>query len=731
MLTLEGPVEAVTIYRRAAVVTRRVTTALSPGEHDVELVGLPLSLVDASVRVQAEAEGAQISVAQVRIGVYVAPRADLPEPPSQTELREVTRRITLVLRRYSRLSDERDLLSTLTAPDRPDPEPGQAPGPSPLSARLALDGFVSEEASVRTDELLSLEAELAELERKRQDLEQKLQLASTAHHVQSSEVTKSAVCRLRVDEAAPQAQLTVRYQIPGVIWVPAYQVRVTDDQADIVMRAMVAQRSGEDWSAARLSVSTANPVSWTAIPKLTSLRIGREQDYDEPDAERPPPVGASALFVDYDADRRRIRAPSAAKFQRSPVAIAEPSDVDDLVVEGGGGAMVGGAAFGGVADGAVEEEIVRDVMSAPAMEVAMATPAAMMARLDDEMDAMEREEAVSPAAKKADLRRSRRKKEKPRGGPRIASVVQRPDLDAADIGRSALEAQILDELELKGPEGANRGALTRIERLDYLRRMVGRTGRPLGFSLAGLLRQAAERARSTGALSLPDNATPPDAASGFFDYTYDADAPVDIPSDGAFHSIPLSVRRGRCELTYVTVPRSDASVYRQARLENPEASPLLPGPAEIYVDGQYVLTAALPIVPGHGEFELGLGVEQAIRCARNVRFREARSSDKVVATNDLHHELRYALANDLDREVKCEVRERIPIPDEDAEVVVEERDIEPAWDSYDQRERSKRIKGGRRWKVTIPAGGETHLTATYVVRIYANHQIAGGNRRER
>ncbi|MEO1338572.1 MAG: DUF4139 domain-containing protein, partial [Myxococcota bacterium] len=325
---------------------------------------------------------------------------------------------------------------------------------------------------------------------------------------------------------------------------------------------------------------------------------------------------------------------------------------------------------------------------------------------------------AAPAGPPKKGRASRSKKRKEavsrdvaRGGPSVSQPV--------------FEAQVLDVLELRGPDDSMRGALIRTDPLSFFRQTAARAGRPLGFAPKDAIEQARRLAQSVHSLRQPSSSRPPDETSGRFDFSYPAHSNVDIPSDGAFHSIPLSTREGPCELTYVTVPRLDTDVYRQARLKNPQASPLLPGPAEIYVDGTYVLTASLPMVPGHGEFELGLGVEQAVRCARNVRFNEARSSDKVVATNDLHHQLNFTLANDLDRDVQCEVRERIPVPDSDAEVVIEERNVSPPWAPYDQMERHRKIKGGRCWRVTIPARGQIELAATYVVRIYANHQVVG------
>ncbi len=165
-------------------------------------------------------------------------------------------------------------------------------------------------------------------------------------------------------------------------------------------------------------------------------------------------------------------------------------------------------------------------------------------------------------------------------------------------------------------------------------------------------------------------------------------------------------------------------------MKNPLPAPLVAGPAEIYVGGEYVLSTTLPSVAPSGDFKLGLGVEQAIRCARNTRYREERSGTKIVATTELWHDITIDLVNNLDREIVCEVRERIPQPAEDAEVVVEEGAITPAWEPYTQEERSSPLEGGRRWRLAVPANTTRKLSAQYVVKLYANNELNGGNRRE-
>ena len=127
---------------------------------------------------------------------------------------------------------------------------------------------------------------------------------------------------------------------------------------------------------------------------------------------------------------------------------------------------------------------------------------------------------------------------------------------------------------------------------------------------------------------------------------------------------------------------------------------------------------------------LGLGVEQAIKCARNTHFKEERSGDERVAMTELRHTVSIDLFNHLPRAAAIEVRERIPQPQEDAEVVVEETAVEPAWEAYNQAERGAVVRGGRRWTISIEPQGKAILKAQYEVKIYANNELVGGNRRE-
>ena len=234
-------------------------------------------------------------------------------------------------------------------------------------------------------------------------------------------------------------------------------------------------------------------------------------------------------------------------------------------------------------------------------------------------------------------------------------------------------------LRLSSPtDPGNRNRLQPVDSRRFYLESLARFSVTVTFDVMAVVAEAENRARAAAHAPLPAGAEDARSVGGYFDFSYAADATVDVPSDGGFHSVALGTRTGEASVLYVVVHREDTNVYRQAQVKNPLPAPMLPGPAEVYVGGEYVLSTTLPAVSPRGDFKLGLGVEQAIRCARNTWFLENRTGTKIVATKELWHELDIELVNNPDREIHCEVRERIPQPEKNAEVVVEEGNVAPA-----------------------------------------------------
>ncbi|MBT3219788.1 MAG: DUF4139 domain-containing protein [Proteobacteria bacterium] len=209
-------------------------------------------------------------------------------------------------------------------------------------------------------------------------------------------------------------------------------------------------------------------------------------------------------------------------------------------------------------------------------------------------------------------------------------------------------------------------------------------------------------------------------------FRFDAAQPVDISSNGRFHTIAVSVDHIELEVRYRTTPRYDSRAFRLVKAKLPSRTPLLPGPADVYVDGSLILTTPWKGTMGLGVLELGLGVEDGLRVARNIRYEET-PAGLLGGSRRLATEITVEVASSLARPVELEILERIPIAGDD-EVEVEELKATPTSRSW-HGDDGPILKGGRSQKLNIPAGGRGTAVFQYVMVLSRNKTLQGGVRR--
>ena len=93
-----------------------------------------------------------------------------------------------------------------------------------------------------------------------------------------------------------EAKLRVSYEISGARWYPSYDIQLHPEsgRVEIHFAGEVSQETGEDWSDAALTLSTAVPAASTRLPRLHTWKVGeRERFVPAPprvnNPVRPPP----------------------------------------------------------------------------------------------------------------------------------------------------------------------------------------------------------------------------------------------------------------------------------------------------------------------------------------------------------------------------------------------------------------------------------------------------------
>ena len=707
---LPSSISAVTVYRRGARVTR-VCELPPDAPRELRLVGLPATLEDGSVQVRVTA-GSDVeapTASDFHVALASEAGAQSTKRVKDEEL-EAQRLVVAGLRAEAaaveeehRLYSEADLITL--PPDEHHPTNALAP----LAARRRIAELFAGQDEAASAALETLRLSLAEAEDRLAALEDRQRRTSSDRELEPDELRKALTVSLTA--GGGPARLSVSYLIPGARWVPSYRFELdaAAGRATVRMRAQLAQLSGEDWTDVALTLATAHPDRWTERLELASLRIGRAQPM-KPSGWRPAPGDTGSLYDDL-AKAFPLTGRGAVTGAVAPRPPPPPAPSPNM-------------------GGDDEAWVTQDMPAMPGM----AREAKMLMARSGAMPAAAPAPQSYAAPKSRGLQRSRR---------RTAAITNAPFESAPDERTQALSlgASAFAGGHLPHAPQVEQPLVAARSQLDYgTLRIAGPYDERRGqlvpetadVRAAHQQRRAWQLAQAVFTAPLPRGLR--EAWPDDYDYAYSADAPVSVPSDGQLHGVAVTAAAGDASFAYVVVPRESRDVYREARIANPLAGPLLPGPVDVYMGREFLLASSVAFTPPRGEVSLGLGVESAIKVARNSTFTEE-TSGLLGGSMKLRHHVTVDVVNHLAQAVNVEVRERLPVTredEDDIDVLVDE--VSPAWEAYEpfpERAPDDRLRGGHRWRTELAGGGaERRLELRYTVKIASKNELVGGNRRE-
>lgn len=268
---LEAPVTSVTVFRDGARVVRRGVVSLSPGPASIEVAGLPATVDPASVRVVARGTDLALLEVEVQRGY----RAD-PLRQDVGRLRDEMERCRDVV---SALDDEDSAVEARLAFLRHLSEAAatafsRAVGFGRLE-RSELPGMADQLAAGTAAALASRREIAARRRVARRDLEVAEQSFELAESGDGDAVELVGVAATLEVTAETEGEIEVSYHVSDASWRPLYDLRLDGPRLAVSYLAEVTQRSGEDWPAAELTLSTVRRARHQAIPELPPWYVGR------------------------------------------------------------------------------------------------------------------------------------------------------------------------------------------------------------------------------------------------------------------------------------------------------------------------------------------------------------------------------------------------------------------------------------------------------------------------
>jgi hypothetical protein len=737
-------ISRVVVHSRGALVTRDVElpSELTDGIVDIDVPGITLHAEPGSAR--AALEGSDRVVSSVQASMVI-PKGDARPGPTHARVRELSARIARIGDETRALNERRvrfaevSLTPQLRTVDRRQRE------------RDAFDVRFSEAlamAQLLKEKVHGLDERILRLEKEHRDLSRELE-AARLEDLQTSAAERAGALRPRrtitarlVGDGRP-GRLLVTYAVAAARWWPTYTLRVgeTSDGGDLramwTFDAMVAQYTEEDWSAVALSLSSADLVFDARLPELTSLRFGRAQA-PKRRPFRPAPAGVDEMFAAYSTFAARAGRPPPTQMaaQMMPHGIARAADLgafdepdldDDsetLITEFQGTSAVKTMRLDLLSlDGAAAREArggfapppPRAHAAAPAPPAFAPPPAAPMMMPQQAMpmrasmpEPKKRQRAIVDGIVSAMALEEG-------GGVGADGEMAKTDLASELETAPGAQWTDYDRLVLAGPSEPSRGRL--VPRTDALR------GGDRSGSDAAVIARGLREVNGAADARFRD----PAESRGMFDYRYEAAGRADVPTDGRVHRVSVGTEASPVRIGWRSVPSETPEVFREAHFTNPFDTGLLGGPVDVYLDGSLLATTTIDRIDRGGSLFCGMGVDDRIKIARNVRASEE-SAGLLGGSISVSHVVDIEVSSTIKDPVKVTILERVPVTDDKSlEVkILEER---PPAAAYDQSDRGDPVRGGVRFEVVTTPGKKTPISLAYRLVFSQKLEIVGGNRR--
>jgi uncharacterized protein (TIGR02231 family) len=210
----------------------------------------------------------------------------------------------------------------------------------------------------------------------------------------------------------------------------------------------------------------------------------------------------------------------------------------------------------------------------------------------------------------------------------------------------------------------------------------------------------------------PLAAEPGESGTGL---TYQVQRPLAVPADGGPHKTMIARFELDAALDHLAVPAMAPEAYVRATVTNASLL-LLPGPARVFHDAQFVGETSLETVAAGEEFELQLGVDDQIRVERELR---RRSTSKAVIggtrTIDIAYEI--TVENHRPDQARVSVHDHVPLST-DGDVKVRLRETSPA--PAEQND-----LGELTWVLSLDSGQTGTIRYRFTVEHPAQVTVAG------
>jgi len=261
-------VVAVTVYANTALVTREVTAPEAAGLTEVVVSPLPPYTMQSSLYAEGTDNIRVLSVRYRTRSIAEDTREEVRK--LEAEIKGLQTKSAGFEADLKAMGENLKLLDKLEGFTAKSLEHLTDKGQLDPEKIISLAKFVQEDRAKRTKEQLGVKQQL-------EDVQAKIAFAQRQLGERSSGTVRTerdAV--ILVDKKAGGGTIRLNYLVNQAAWRPQYKIRATGKDKDPVVveyQAGIDQRTGEDWTNAAITLSTAQPLLNASPPDLKALSL--------------------------------------------------------------------------------------------------------------------------------------------------------------------------------------------------------------------------------------------------------------------------------------------------------------------------------------------------------------------------------------------------------------------------------------------------------------------------
>ncbi len=265
---ITGTIDAVTVYRGQALVSRAIDVPGGAGLRELVVTNLPEAILPGSLYAES-ADGVEIRSVAYRIRP-VGEDSRESVRAAEKAVRDAKDALDAAKSREKYMEWQRQYLDKLDNFIAPTAQAELKAGVLNAETLTKLTELVTTRRLTQTTEWQKLNIDIRTLTETVALRERELGVLTAS----TSRTAREAVVFLNATKAG--AKLRLSYIVAGANWAPSYNLRIADaksEKATLEYQASVQQMSGEDWGSVQLTLSTATPALVATGPSLQPMSV--------------------------------------------------------------------------------------------------------------------------------------------------------------------------------------------------------------------------------------------------------------------------------------------------------------------------------------------------------------------------------------------------------------------------------------------------------------------------